>query len=276
MGANSLLRRIVKKTIHPFLSEKYYIRIQATSQARDIASGNWSEPEIELLKYAVNQGDRVLDLGANFGQYAFHLSEAVGKEGVVYSFEPIPYTFQTLSLVAEKLGLRNVELINKGCGNENSKTSFNVPLQESGALAAGQSYIGTRNDEHEGKEDQVRWQDTIAIECEIIKIDDFLPNLENLSLIKSDVEGAELFAFRGAEQLINKYLPTIICEINPWFLDGFGVKLHDLTDFFFSKNYKMFFYKEGRLLEANVEKVVEDNYVFIHPTRVQRFADLIK
>jgi FkbM family methyltransferase len=276
MGANSFLRRIVKKAIHPFLSENYYIKIQAASQARDISSGNWFEPEIELLKYAVKQGDSVLDLGANFGQYAFYLSKAVGETGRVYSFEPIPYTFQTCCLVLEKLGIKNAEIINKGCGNENNKITFSIPLQESGAFAAGQSYIGTRNDEHEGKEKQVRWQGTKDIECEIIRIDDFLPNLANLSLIKADVEGAELFAFQGAEKLIDKYLPTIICEINPWFLDGFGVKLNDLTDLFFSKGYKMFFYKDGKLSEIKVEDVVEDNYVFIHPTNFSKFSELIK
>jgi FkbM family methyltransferase len=276
MGANSLLRRIVKKAIHPFIGEKQYIKIQAASQAHDITSGNWFEPEIELLKYAVSEGDSVLDLGANFGQYAFYLSKAVGDKGKVYSFEPIPYTFQTLSLVAEKLGLKNVTLVNKGCGNENATVSFSVPLQESGAFAAGQSYIGTRNDEHEGKENQVRWQGTKDVECEIVCVDDFLPNLPNLSLIKADVEGAELFAFQGAAKHIELQLPTVICEINPWFLEGFGVKLENLTDFFFEKGYKMFFYKEKMLIEVKLEDIVEDNYIFIHPSKFSKFNGLFK
>jgi FkbM family methyltransferase len=276
MGANSLLRRIVKKAIHPFIGEKQYIKIQATSQAHDITNGNWFEPEIELLKYAVSEGDSVLDLGANFGQYAFYLSKAVGEKGKVYSFEPIPYTFQTLVLVAEKLGLKNVDLINKGCGNENNRVTFSVPLQESGAFAAGQSYIGSRNDEHEGKESQVRWQGTKDVECEIVRIDDFLPHLPNLSLIKADVEGAELFAFQGLEKHITSQLPTIICEINPWFLDGFGVKLENLTDFFFEKGYKMFFFKESRLTEIEIKNVVEDNYIFIHPSKFSKFSSLLK
>jgi FkbM family methyltransferase len=276
MGANSLLRRIVKKVIHPFIGEKQYIKIQATSQAYDITKGNWFEPEIELLQYAVSEGDSVLDLGANFGQYAFYLSKAVGVKGKVYSFEPIPYTFQTLKLVAEKLGLQNVELVNKGCGNENNTVVFSVPLQASGAVAAGQSYIGSRNDEHEGKETQVLWQGTKNVQCEIVRVDDFLPQLPNLSLIKADVEGAELFAFQGAENHIKSQLPTVICEINPWFLDGFKVKLENLTDFFFEKGYKMFFYKEKNLTEVANKDVVEDNYIFIHPTKFSKFAGLIK
>lgn len=275
-----MLRRVIKKVIHPFISENQYIKIQATSQARDIESGNWSEPELDIVKCGVKEGETCLDLGANFGQYAYHLSKAVGKSGKVYSFEPIPYTYKTLELVAEKLDLSNVETVNKGCGNENGQVTFQVPLQTSGAFSAGQAYLGSRNDDHSGKETQVRWQETQEVVCDIVRLDDFLPPLENLTLIKADVEGAELFAFRGAEKIIDKFLPAVICEINPWFFDGFGIKLEDLTDFFLDKGYRIYFYEsetEDKFLrEVAVKDIVEDNYVFLHTSNLERFSSLLK
>jgi FkbM family methyltransferase len=190
------------------------------------------------------------------------------------------------------LRFKNVELNEKGCSNEKGEISFSVPVQQSGAVAPGLAFIGSRNDEHSGKEQfdvgnfhttyaqQVRWTETREVTCEVVALDEFLPSVENLSLIKIDVEGAELFAFRGAEKLISKHLPSVICEINPWYLKGFGVQLDELTDFFFDKGYKIYTYQnEGEnkfMREVKVEEVVEDNYTFIHPTRLKRFSALLE
>ncbi|HMS42759.1 MAG TPA: FkbM family methyltransferase, partial [Pyrinomonadaceae bacterium] len=219
-------------------------------------------------------------IGANYGIYAYYMSKAVGKTGKVYSFEPVPFTFETLKIVAKFLGFsHNVELVKKGCSDENGTINFSVPVQESGAFAAGQAYIGKRNDDHEGKEQQVKWQGTREVEAEIVRLDDFLPEIADLPMIKADIEGAELLCFRGAEKLISKHLPTVICEINPWFLQGFGIRLEELTDFFIEKGYKIYFYTnkngEKHLREVEVKYVVEDNYVFLHPSRAEKFAALL-
>ena len=157
--------------------------------------------------------------------------------------------------------------------------TFTVPVQASGAMAAGLAYIGGRDDDRAGKEKQVRWQATRDVTCEVVALDEFLPAVERLSLIKCDVEGAELFAFRGAERLIERHLPSVICEINPWYLEGFGVRLEELTDFFFAKGYALYHYAadggRGRLREVEVSELSEDNYTFIHPSRRGRFAALL-
>jgi FkbM family methyltransferase len=208
------------------------------------------------------------------------MGKTVGKTGKVYSFEPVPFTYQTLCVVGKLLGFGNhVKLIENGCGNENGKIKFTVPVQDSGAFATGQAYIGGRNDDRSGKESQVRWASTKDVEADIIKLDDFLPEIEDLPLVKADIEGAEFFAFQGAEKLFNKHLPTTICEINPWFLEGFGINLDELLDFFFSKGYKIFHYtnNNGKFLrEVSGNDIVEDNYVFIHPNRFDRFAEFMK
>ncbi len=281
MGANSLLRKVTKRLLYPLTNEKTYKYLQAASKSWDIKKGSWSEPELDLVKLGLREGETALDIGANFGLYSNAMSRAVGKTGKIYAFEPIPFTYSTLVLVAKLLGFsRNVELVNKGCSNENGKITFSLPTQESGAASTGQAYIGVRNDDHAGKEQQVRWVGVREIEAEVVRLDDFLPEIEELSFIKADIEGAELFCFRGAEKLIRKHLPVVVCEINPWFLEGFGVTLKELTDFFFDLGYKMYFY-EGengaqRLREIPVNEVVEDNYVFLHPSRGERFSSVLK
>ena len=280
MPANSAFRRVTKKVLHGFLGDSSYKYFQAISKAKDIRNGSWSEPELDLIPFAVQPGETALDLGANFGLYCYHLAKVLGRSGRIYAFEPVPFTFETLRLVAKILGFRNVTLFEKGCAEEAGRISFEVPVQTSGAFAAGQAYIGGRHDDREGKEQQVRWAGTRQVVCEVVKLDDFLPEVESLSLIKCDIEGAELLAFRGAKKMIAKHLPSVICEINPWFLEGFGIRLDELLAFFSEQDYQLYHYRNeagrGILKPVEADQVVEDNYIFIHPNRLARFSSLLE
>ena len=101
MGANSVVRKLAKTLLYPLTNDKTYKYVQAASKALDIKKGNWSEPELDLLKIGLRPGETALDIGANFGIYAHYMSKAVGKNGKVYSFEPVPFTFQTLKIVGK-------------------------------------------------------------------------------------------------------------------------------------------------------------------------------
>lgn len=277
MGANSAARRLLKKALYPVLNEHTYVYFQALAKAWDIRKGKWSEPELELIPSAVRAGETALDVGANYGLYSYHLSRIRGVR--VHAFEPVPFTFRTLAMVARLLRFRGVKLIEKGCSDRRGRISFTVPVQASGAMAAGQAYIGGRDDDRAGREGQVRWAATRDVTAEVVALDEFLPDVESLSLIKCDIEGAELLCFRGAQRLIGEHLPTVICEINPWFLEGFGIGLEELLGFFEERGYRLYRYvEEGgrrRLRETAAPEVEEDNYIFIHPSRLERFTKLL-
>jgi FkbM family methyltransferase len=280
MGANSAARRLLKRLTYPVLNEHTYRYMQAVSKAWDIRGGSWSEPELDLIPYAINPGETALDIGANFGLYCYYLSRHLAGRGRVYAFEPVPFTHRTLKQVARLLRFRNVEIIPKGCSDKAGKITFTVPVQDSGQIAAGLAYRGGRNDDRAGKETQVRWGATRDIEGEVVAVDELIAESEPVALIKCDIEGAELYAFRGAERTIDRNLPTVICEINPWYLEGFGIRLDELTSFFFKKGYEIYHYTndEGarRLRPVEVSEIVEDNYIFIHPSRRERFKALLK
>lgn len=276
MAANSLFRRALKKALHPVLNDHTYSYLQGVAKAIDISTGRWYEPEIDLVPLAVNAGDTALDLGANYGVYCYHLSRAVGRAGRVYAFEPVPFTSRTLALVIALLRLRNVTLVAKGCSDANATVEFTLPIQGSGAPSAGQAHIRARNDARPGSEPHVRWNRTTTVTCEVVALDQFLPQVERLSLIKCDIEGAELLAFRGAARLIEQHRPTVICEINPWFLDGFGLRLEDLVGFFVDRGYHVYRYTSGKkLVPVAAADIDEDNYVFVHADRLTQFASLL-
>jgi FkbM family methyltransferase len=274
MAANALPRRLVKRLVAPFLSERSYSVLQALAMGWDIRSGNWTEPELELLPLGLRAGETALDIGANYGLYAYHMSRAVGPKGKVYSFEPIPFTARTFRLIQH--GLRfgdNVELVAKGCGEQAGRVEFTVPVLSNGAMSTGQVHMG-RNDERSGRENYVKYG-TKKVEAEVIVLDDFLPDLRDVSLVKCDIEGADLFAMRGARAIIEKHQPTVIIEITPWFLEGFGLKVTDVTDFFFERGYRLYRYEHHRLLPMRAEDIVEDNWVFLHERYRDRFKSVL-
>lgn len=270
MAANSLARRFVKRILYSLANERSYRVFQSLAMAWDIRTGAWKEPELDLIPLAIRRGDTVLDLGANYGMYSYHMSRAVGgSAGRVYAFEPVPFTFSALRLVAQALRFRGVELIDKGCSDKAGTVSFRLGVQESGAIAAGVTTMSARNDERPGKEAQVRIKDSREVTAEVVALDQFLPALSSLTFIKCDIEGAELLAFRGAQRLIEQHHPTVLCEINPWYLEGFGMRVDNLTDFFFERGYALYRYDDKasprKLRPVAAGDVTEDNYVFVHP-----------
>lgn len=244
--------------------------------AKDIRSGAWSEPELDLIAPGVAEGETVLDVGANYGVWSYHLGRAVGPRGHVVSFEPVPFTFEVLRRVARLLRFRNVDLRAVGCGEEAGHVSFAMPVQDVGPISAGQAHIATRDDERQGRDDHVRWDRQTAVTCPIVAIDDTVTDGDVVSFLKADIEGAELFAFRGARAVIERDRPTVVAEINPWFLEGFDVTVEDLVSFFDAFGYSLYHYGDDRRLHSvSASEIVEDNYVFVHPSRADRFASLI-
>jgi len=86
----------------------------------------WS-PEADVMVALIEGGDYVLDIGAYVGWYTRVLSEAVGPNGLVHSFEPIPDTFRLLSFCVRRLRLRNVTLFNCAASRINAKAVMKVP-----------------------------------------------------------------------------------------------------------------------------------------------------
>ena len=275
MAANSFARRLAKQVLAPFLNDTTYQLIQSAAMAWDIRSGSLTEPELGLIPLAVRAGETAIDIGANYGVYSYHLSRALGPTGKVYAFEPIPFTAGAFRNIARLLRFRGVELIEKGCGNKAGTVDFNVPIQESGAIIAGTVHMGARDNERPGKEQHARFQKTKTITCDVVALDEYLGEVDGVSFIKCDIEGADLFALRGAKKIIERNKPVVVSEINPWFLEGFGLKVQEFVDFFEPLGYAMYRLENGRLRPKKVADVVEDNWVFLPKERHERMAALL-
>jgi FkbM family methyltransferase len=259
----------------PLLTERTYQIVQAAAMAWDIRSGALTEPELDLIRYAVRGGETAVDIGANYGLYSYHLSRALGAHGKIFAFEPIPFTAGVFRLISRALRFRNVEFFEKGCGETPGSIEFTVPVQDSGAIIAGTVHMGARNNDRPGKERHARFEKTKKITCEVVRIDDVLRGAQNVSFLKCDIEGADLFAMRGAKELLAKHKPVVVIEINPWFLEGFGLTVEEMVSFFSSLGYELHRYEDGRLRPKKVSDVEEDNWVFVPAERRERMAAIL-
>ena len=187
-------KNTLKAALARLVPQSVYLSINARAAARDIASKRRWAPEIDSLPKFVHAGDTVIDVGANHGLYAYHLSRLVGPSGTVHAFEPLPPNLQILRHTIKTHKLQNVILHAQGCGDENAQAGFCVPMEGSvPQLACARQ--GTDGQKYK---------------CDIVRLDDVIHT--KISLLKIDVEGAELFVLRGAARILRESRPAILFE----------------------------------------------------------------
>lgn len=220
------LRDAAKRVSSRLLPRGAYQRLLAWSKARDFASGRFREPELDLVDGLVAPGDTVVDVGANHGMWTLALSRAVGDDGRVYSFEPVPFTFGVLRAVARRGRLGNVTLENRGCSDRAATMEMTVPLQRAGTSDDLQAHLSERRTN--GVEEA---GESVTVRCEMTTLDAALAGASGVSLLKLDIEGAELLALRGAAQTIERERPAIVCEVDADFLAGFDQRPGEVVEY---------------------------------------------
>lgn len=179
----------------PGLNAKLYIDKGTVDGIKlQLQKGIYWEGNIgDLIAKNTRRGSTVVDAGSHIGIHTIRMARATGKGGRVYSFEPQKklYVEQKENLRVNKI--RNVTLMRKALG-ERSQVIQMCPY----------------NSTNEGGQLVGKGGDT----ARMITLDSL--NLQNVSLIKADVEYYEYFLFQGARDTIQRCRPVIIFEL----LDG--------------------------------------------------------
>lgn len=218
------------------------------------------EPDIEIIKSIVRQGDRVIDLGANIGWYTKILSSLVGDEGMVYCIEPIPTSFELLTHCIKKLKLKNVDPLNFAVSDREGYAAMEVPLYENGGENYYQAQIIMRNGKNEvnDKRTPLLKQYKIALKS-VDKLFSELPG--KIAFIKCDVEGHELAVIRGAKEVIKTSRPAWFIEVsgNPDDEHSDAYKLFNILQ---KQGYSACWF-DGKVLHRRVKGDNSVNYFFL-------------
>ena len=267
----SLLKPILYKTV----GVNGYKRLQAAAMKRNIRIKGTEEPEMVLLPDFISPTDQVIDVGANFIYYTERLSRLV-PDGQVFSFEPIPFTYDVGKIIIRDLKLKNVTLFNKGVGQRTEILRFAAPHIGGGVISGGLAHIKGRDNSLIKKGEVVKTDISISnnkeFDCEVVDLDSFLlPHLKKVTFIKIDIEGAEYFALQGMEKISLTFRPVILIEVIPTFLLGYGVKMGTYESYIRNTlQYAIYRYDVSQKKLVSIEKMPSDkssNYILIPEER---------
>jgi FkbM family methyltransferase len=175
-------------------------------QQRYWANGQFYERELlDLIKEDSRPGN-FIDIGSCMGNHTLFFSR-IAK--IVYSFEPCLPRFVTQYYNIRLNGIKNVKLFNCALGNENKIVYLDYKL---GNIIKTQFPIKGKDFEYVSNygNSMVSNSETENV-CIMKKLDDF--NIEDVSVIKIDVEWYEVEVLKGALNTLRKYKPDIYVEI---------------------------------------------------------------
>jgi len=196
---------------------RFLLDMDNTMHLPVLLGGEYEPAETAVMRALVRPGDRVIDLGANFGWYTTLLALLVGPTGRVHAFEPCPPALGDLRTNLHLSGLtERVEVYASAAGR-----------------AAGQTTIHLFSGLPQGhaSESSLGRTDYVAFPAPVVMLDDALPDVgsEGYAFLKCDVEGAEMAAFVGASRLLTAVeAPIVMCEMNFETSETFGYRPYDV------------------------------------------------
>ncbi len=182
------------------------------------------EPDLAVVGLLTKPGDTVFDIGANFGLFTRFLSESVGGQGRVYSFEPTDDMHRVLGNNCASLGLANAEPLRLALSDRSGVARMAIPVREDGSLNHYEASIVAESGD-EGEADR-------SVSVETCTLDDFCESrgVERVDFIKCDVEGHEIEVLEGARRTISMHRPPMLIEVNePLDAGGHGSRVLDLV-----------------------------------------------
>jgi FkbM family methyltransferase len=184
-------------------------------------------PELELFKGLLAPNTTFIDIGANHGIFALTAAHRPGCSISVHAFEPQPRPREALQRSVREARLDNVVVHSLALGQHHGTSEFSIPDIGSGigSLSKGlKSNAITRTV-------SVRPLDAVVTERHI----------DDIGLIKVDVEGWEYQVFLGGKQTLTSRQPLIWFEANPSALQPTGHSTDDLFALLRSYGYVSFF-----------------------------------
>ena len=186
--------------------------------------------EAHLLRKLTEKGMQVVDIGANIGLYTLLFAKRVGNAGCVFAFEPEPDLFSALCDNCATNDVHNVSPFRIAAGDSNGRAKFQRSIFNSGDNRLGETKI-----------------DVKPIEVEIARLDDLLP-VRNVQFIKLDVQGHELAALAGMQEVIASSPDVrVFFEFCPGGLRAVNTPPESLLSFFRERDFKLYGTKGGVL-----------------------------
>lgn len=186
----------------PWTHNRFNHRYQALCFAdyKHLRHGNPEAAESLWMERNLRHGAMVLDVGANHGIVSLECSLFVGPSGKVHAFEPSPAARDRLLWHLDINHVQNVSVFGAAVGECSGRARLHIYERATGLSALSSS--GRRAD--------------YVIDVDTVSLDEHCRThaIPSVDLLKIDIEGHELFALRGARQLMaERRIAAVLFEI---------------------------------------------------------------
>lgn len=234
-------RKTVSEGCIPFFGYNLYFSEGTSIVQRFLKDGSYEPDVLNALDAHMPQHGAVIDVGANIGMISLYIA-AKRPAVTVYSFEPGPHqlTYLQKNVEANALGNR-IHVSGVALSNENGTAKFSV---HNSADVSGDGFADTKR---AGK--------TRSIKVRTQQLDDWWKEKgkPDISLIKMDTEGSEMWIMQGGKELIASLKPVLLIEINALNLRVYPYKPLDVFEYIQSIGYI--------LCTLTNEKIDKENFI---------------
>jgi len=166
------------------------------------------EPEVTPLFYQLaKNASVVIDIGAHIGFFSL-LAAYANPRAKIYAFEPLQRVYERLERNVELNGLTNVQCVRAALGKIEGESQFYFPDEQTPVSSSLRSdmLLATLG------ENVVR-----HVKVSVLTLDGYASReqIGEVGLIKMDTERTEHDVLAGAENLLARDRPDVICEVWP-------------------------------------------------------------
>jgi FkbM family methyltransferase len=175
-----------------------------------------------VASIALSKNSTFLDIGSNRGDY-IKVASSYCRPKDIHAFEPIPYMAKYLQVTFPGINVHQLAV-----SDSNKIAQFNIAsldelsglsVRSNAELPSGTTFT--------------------SIETSVVSIDTYLKKIQNLDLVKIDVEGAEINVLKGMRDTLNKHRPFVFVEHGIHGPEHFGYGPKDFWEIVECLSYKI-------------------------------------
>ena len=213
------------------------------------------EPCIDLISQFIPQDGVVLDVGANYGQFAAYAAKIIGSKGKVYCFEPLAYPLMVLKHMVYLRNLKQVVAVKSAASDRSGMSLIATPIDKGWKPKHALSYLSTVKDGN-----------AVYEKVNLLRLDEYcdLNRIKQIDFIKCDVEGSEFKVFSGATEILSRFKPTIYCEIEKSYCERQHIDVDSIFGLFAELGYRSYLPDSNCALTSVDGYTRKGNYFFMH------------
>lgn len=258
--------KFARKILVKLLGLKGYLKFVSRTYIKMIRKGKMQDEYAELyfVKRIVQNGDTILDIGANLAYYSYFMAENMGKDGKLLAVEPIPLFADVWKKNMTVYKDSDIQLFNCALGNEaHDKVKMSIPIVN-GVVRHGLTRVDAGDD---GMDRKVSYDVPMRVGDELVES----AGIKKLDYIKCDVEGYEQYVIPSLDKTITQYKPLFQIEL------GGEENRRNVVEYLVKKGYDIFIL-DGEFLKAIQKNDIfslNQDFYFIHKDNLSKTEHLI-